>query len=419
MYIQSFEIENLKSFSKLSWSLDAETNPHGWHVLIGPNGAGKTTLLCGLAYTLIGQLKASASRIDTAQWVRSEQKSGYINLYIQRDSNFDLEQNKNDEKKIPDITYASFNFFIRGEIVFSTHRLSDLIYRTLWADNNIGWFSAGFGPFRRFTGGNNEYGQLFTSHPKLARHLSLFGEDVALSEALEWLRLLKFKKLESKESYTLLDSIFEFVNQDGFLPFDAKLLDVTSEQILFSDGNGVKIPVLELSDGYRSILSLTFELIRQMSLCYQNIDLFNTNKTAIIAPGVVLIDEVDAHLHPNWQRSIGPWLCRLFPQIQFIVTTHSTFVCQEATSIWRLPDPGTDDEFKRVTGEELTRLLLGDATLALETHAFGLEQNRSDKANELLDELAALNLKAYRGELDDQETKRHNELTKLLQPVLF
>ena len=49
--------------------------------------------------------------------------------------------------------------------------------------------------------------------------------------------------------------------------------------------------------------------------------------------GVVLIDEVDVHLHVSWQRSIGFWLKKHFPNVQFIVTTHSPFVCQAA-------DPG-------------------------------------------------------------------------------
>ena len=242
---------------------------------------------------------------------------------------------------------------------------------------------------------------------------------MALTEALTWLRDLRFKQLESEGRNNLIDKVRDFVNQEGFLPFGAKLMEVNSEQVIFRDGAGDDIPVLELSDGYRSVLSLTFELIRQMAACFPNHELFDETGTKIVIPGVVLIDEVDVHLHPNWQRAIGPWLCRLFPQVQFIVTTHSTFVCQEATSIWRLPDPGTEDEFKRVTGEELTRLKLGDATLALETHAFGLEQNRSDRANELLDELAKLNIKSSSGQLSDQEAKRRKELKTLLQPVLL
>jgi predicted ATP-binding protein involved in virulence len=46
--------------------------------------------------------------------------------------------------------------------------------------------------------------------------------------------------------------------------------------------------------------------------------------------GVVLIDELDAHLHPTWQRQIGSWLKSCFPNLQFIVATHSPFIPQAA-----------------------------------------------------------------------------------------
>ena len=417
MYIELFQIDNLKSFAKLSWCLDEETTSQGWHVLIGPNGSGKSSIMRSLAYSLVGKEQAIASRIETRKWVRRGQDYGSISIVIGWDDEYDKFHDNGKLNVTSKFITILFSFVSITEAVYINDR-PETLNLSIWNNDNHGWFSAGFGPFRRFTGGNNDLQRLYSSHPRLARHLSVFGEDVALTEALTWLRDLRFKQLESRGQNNLLDKIKDFINQEGFLPFEAKLIEVNSDQVIFRDGGGVDIPVLELSDGYRSILSLTFELIRQMVACFPNHELFDETGTKIIIPGVVLIDEVDVHLHPNWQRAIGPWLCRLFPQIQFIVTTHSTFVCQEATSIWRLPDPGTNDEFKRVTGEELTRLKYGDATLALETHAFGLEQNRSDKANELLDELAALNLKASSGQLNEQEARRHKELKTLLQPVL-
>ncbi|MCX7109772.1 MAG: AAA family ATPase [Proteobacteria bacterium] len=414
MYIQSIEISNLKSFSKLNLELDENTSKQGWHVIIGPNGSGKSSLVRAVAFALIGTPEVFGARPDTNSWIRSGQKEAILKLEIIEDNNYDYRAGSK-------ILQGDFKILIDIKIknLFVDSSSCDREYGdTIWRNEASGWFSAGFGPFRRFTGGNSDLHRLYSSHPRLARHLSLFGEDVALTEALTWLRDLRFKQLESQGQNNLIDKIKTFINQEGFLPFGAKLMGVNSAQVVFRDGAGVDIPVLELSDGYRSILSLTFELIRQMAACFPKHELFDETGMSIVIPGVVLIDEVDVHLHPNWQRAIGPWLCRLFPQVQFIVTTHSSFVCQEATSVWRLPDPGTDDEFKRVIGEELTQLKYGDATLALETHAFGLEQNRSDKANELLDELAALNLKASSGQLNDQEAKRHKELKTLLQPVL-
>jgi hypothetical protein len=67
----------------------------------------------------------------------------------------------------------------------------------IWSTDS-GWFSAGYGPFRRFTGGDKEWEKVYYSDPRPAAHLSLFGEDVALTEALDWLRNINYKSLEHK-----------------------------------------------------------------------------------------------------------------------------------------------------------------------------------------------------------------------------
>ena len=125
-----------------------------------------------------------------------------------------------------------------------------------------GWFSASYGPFRRFSGGDEEFEKLYTNQPRLARHLSVLGEAVALTEALSWLQSLRFQQLdpendESDEAEDLITRITDFINQPGFLPHDVRLRKVTSKGVNFIDANGVTLPVQDLSDGYRSILSMT------------------------------------------------------------------------------------------------------------------------------------------------------------------
>lgn len=276
---------------------------------------------------------------------------------------------------------------------------------------------------RRFSGGNPDTEKLFQSHPRAARHLSLFGEDIALSEALEWLKTLRFQQLESPPDSPegmLLDQVRDFVNQAGFLPYGAQLGEVNSKGVSFIDGNDVTLPILELSDGYRAVLSLTFELIRQMAECYGAERLFSADNRQIDAPGVVLIDEVDAHLHPSWQRQIGPWLTRLFPHVQFIVTTHSPYVCQSATrgSVWVLPAPGEEGALRRLEGEALQRVLYGDVLHVLNREAFGGQPGRSDEALAKLESLTKLNRKHERGALSDAERQEREALLALLAPVL-
>jgi len=129
-------------------------------------------------------------------------------------------------------------------------------------------------------------------------------------------------------------------------------------------------------------------------------------------PGVVLIDEVDAHLHPTWQRRVGLWFREHFPKMQFIVTTHSPLVCQAADvgTVWRLPKPGTDEEAKQVTGVELDRLLYGNVLDAYGTGLFGEGVARSQVAKQRLQRLAELNLKEVRSGLTAAESKEQKAL---------
>jgi hypothetical protein len=242
--------------------------------------------------------------------------------------------------------------------------------------------------------------------------MTLFDERVSLIESLAWLKTLRFKEFEGDASATaLLHALRDFINQDGFLPNGARLDKVTSDSVFFVDGNGFEVPIEEMSDGYRSILSLTFELIRQLAAHYGAERVFDASATAAVAPGIVLIDEVDAHLHPSWQRKIGLFLRKCFPNIQFVVTTHSPLVCQAADvgTVFRLPRPGTDEQGHMVRGTELDRLIYGELSDAYATEAMG-GIGRSDKAQALVDRLGLLNRKEVDVGLAEDERREQRWL---------
>ena len=289
--------------------------------------------------------------------------------------------------------------------------------RSIWG-TNAGWFSASFGPFRRFTGGDQQFDRLFFSNPRLASHLSAFGEDVALTEGLRWLRELHVKQLEKSDNDgELLTKLITFLNRSALLPQGAKIAEVRAEEVLIVDGGGARVAVEQLSDGYRSILSMIFEILRQMTKSYgssQVIEALDQEAGSVRLPGVVAIDEVDAHLHPSWQRDIGPWFTRCFPDVQFIVSTHSPIVCRTATSVWRLTTPGTDEPSGRIEGDVLNRLIHGSILDAYGTEFFGRDIARSEDSKELLQELAALNRKALKGIMSDAERARMEELRRTL-----
>jgi predicted ATP-binding protein involved in virulence len=86
---------------------------------------------------------------------------------------------------------------------------------------------------------------------------------------------------------------------------------------------GVELNVTQLSDGERNMLALVGDMARRLSVL--NPSLTNPN----LGQGVVLIDEIDLHLHPKWQRTVVGSLERTFPNCQFIITTHSPQVIGE------------------------------------------------------------------------------------------
>ena len=92
------------------------------------------------------------------------------------------------------------------------------------------------------------------------------------------------------------------------------------------DEKRCRFPLDEMSDGYKNTLSMVADIAYRMALLNPQLGIEVLKKT----PGIVLIDEVDLHLHPQWQQSILNDLQELFPEVQFIVTSHAPAVIHSA-----------------------------------------------------------------------------------------
>jgi predicted ATP-binding protein involved in virulence len=135
-------------------------------------------------------------------------------------------------------------------------------------------------------------------------------------------------------------------------------------------------------------------------------------RTIIMNYGVVLVDEIDVHLHISWQQRIGYWLKQHFPNVQFIVSTHSPFICQAADSrgIIRLPAPGEGGRAMHVEGEQFRRIVNGSADDAAMSVLFGLDSTYSPTARRLRTEYSRLRARQIRGTFTEKERKRLDEL---------
>jgi hypothetical protein len=400
----------------------------GWHVILGQNGSGKSTAVRSFALLMMGEREAYAARQDFSRWIRNPDEESVIQGVVSRDELFDILSGGGPPPKKPIKPRVALKWETEGqarrvEVAYDGEQVS----RTIWGAGS-GWFAASFGPFRRFTGGDRIYDRLFVSNRRLAPHLSALGEDVALTEALGWLASLHIQQLQDERNNVsfpkaaiVLGVVLMFLNESGFFPHGARIHEVTNEQVLIKDGNGSVVSIDQLSDGYRSALSMTIELIRQMFELY-GFDLMwqamHSGGGAVAAPGVVAIDEVDAHLHPSWQRDIGRWLTRCFPLVQFIVTTHSPIVCRAVVgaddavkgTIWRLPAPGSEETFRRVVDHEFDTLAYGDVLDAFSTELFGNDITRSPAGTRKIARLAELNREALARSLTDAENAERRSL---------
>ena len=118
------------------------------------------------------------------------------------------------------------------------------------------------------------------------------------------------------------EAIASAVEGSKTLEFDADRSDIV---VQFEDGS--RSDFSGMSDGQRALIGLVADIVRRA--CVLNAPYLGA-QTLIETPGLVLIDELDLHLHPRWQRRVLADLKRIFPNIQFFATTHSPQIIGEA-----------------------------------------------------------------------------------------
>lgn len=115
--------------------------------------------------------------------------------------------------------------------------------------------------------------------------------------------------------------------------------------------DGEELELDQLSDGYKTMLGLAVDLSKRMAAANPHMD------DPLAAEAIVMIDEVDLHLHPSWQQRVVSDLLKCFPNTQFILTTHSPIVVEGINNLLKryaidklVPAPTEDDAFDNIRG---------------------------------------------------------------------
>lgn len=422
MYIQRVVLENVKGFVELDFSFNRPDGTHaGWTVLTGDNGSGKTALLKAIALALVGPDVGRALQPSLRGWIRDDVAKAEIAIQIKAEDQDKFTTGRRYLKPF----WAELELQMNGGPEVSMKSSSKRRggkkgpLNGPWAENTGGWFAAGYGPFRRLYGASPEAQRLMSGPSRVARFATMFKEDATLLECELWLKDLSHKSLEQRDRETkILEQVFDLLNDD-FLRHGIRAERVDSDGLWLRDSSGAVLTLADMSEGYRAALALMVDIMRHLERVHDEV-LVTREGSHMVVPhaGVVLIDEVDAHLHPEWQRQIGFWLKSRFPNIQFIVTTHSALVCQAAdlNGIFHLPSPGSERKPFQLSEEDYWSVVRSRADEVLLSPAFGLTQTRSPRAVEARQGYARLKAKKKSVGLTIDEEKQLRLFLPLVGP---
>ncbi|MBI1882173.1 MAG: AAA family ATPase, partial [Chloroflexi bacterium] len=319
MYLKKITIKKIKCFAHLEIDFTDGRDVRRWTTLFGENGLGKSTLLQAIGATLAGPAAVRELLPIAEGWVRRGEPYGEIIvelLWTERDA---LTQGKtrqrpyvaryvvtgDDPERLPKSLAEEHYHTVpilepwsgegapkqREKVTKDMKQLQ----KTAYAEGKPGWLGCGYGPFRRLSGGSPDAEKILYRERKSARFVTLFREDAALTSVTEWLIKLHNTAREGDEkSARALQQIKDAFATKLFL--EPARIDVDARSALLEIGAQKPTPLRDLSDGYRSMLALSIDLLRWL------IDAFPEADNPMHCPGVVLIDELDAHLHPKWQQ---------------------------------------------------------------------------------------------------------------------
>lgn len=203
---------------------------------------------------------------------------------------------------------------------------------------------------------------------------------------MEWIKSTYYKSLKGRTESVLLDAVLEAI--DICIPNWTPLewdedTDDLGGKLSDESGTSSFIPLFYLSDGLRTMAAMVAEIAYRCVVLNPHLGADAVKKSK----GIVLIDEIDMHLHPKWQQSVVNDLKTAFPCIQFIATTHSPFIVQslKAEELINL-DAVVEEDPNKMSIEEVTSHIMKVEPRSLEF------QKIFDKTTYYLDLLNKINL---------------------------
>ena len=329
MWVEELRLDNIKCFDGVTLQFAKKEGAYRWITFLGDNGGGKSTALQALALLLAGPESIQKLAPRPIGWLRDEKKIGVISTRIHKSEN-DF-GNFGAEQKMSAFVYSFFvtgsqNVAIRNRtysepaIIEKSGKQLSWLRKNAFSSAGKGWFAAGYGAFRRLTRSDRLNVPSLEPQARSTNFVTQFNEDDPLTAFDEWVVYLDYRISKAQDSDAKRKKEVGIAAINQLLPEGVKFDSISDEGRIYFNMGGAIVPTTSLSDGYRSVLALGGDLVWRL------LNTFPDSANPLHEEGVVLIDELDIHLHPEWQRYIGKWLREQFPNIQFFVATHSPLI---------------------------------------------------------------------------------------------
>ncbi len=406
MKIKSIRIIDFRGIEDRTFEFNSQFN-----VLIGDNGSGKTSVLEALAaainpYVSISQgknvrpiRKEDVRRVDfglniepkikTALFVKGEIDGKEIDWVIKK-VHFDFGFMQGDDKEIKNISKNHFSILSEN----GGKNLQLPVFNYL-------------GCGRLFS----EPSKSSKTLPKGSRYEGYYNcleSTSSIKRFASWFKTMELSLLQGNETAKWRAQVIKRAVISCLDGWETIFYDIEEDQLMAmrSTNQHERLPFNYLSEGQRNIIGMVADIAYRCVLLNPHLELEATAKSE----GIVLIDELDLHLHPKWQRTIVAKLKKTFPNLQFITTSHSPFIIQSLKNkeLIDLEGKNMNDDYENIGLDEIVEGEMGVVG--------GKKSARFIKMQEVADKYYKLILEGKANQNEQELNEIKSKLETLLIP---